>query len=156
MYLYLWGVIPKAPFILAVTETWISPKDVISLVFLKGYSVFLTCIPGTTSLELRWVIFLYLSHFYSIYLLPQKQPVSHSPFCDDFGPLSLWHSNITLSPFLVMAVNISQLMLLFPHLSIPGLLLLWSHFPLCFSHPLYAHTNNHFIISISTIIIFKI
>ena len=60
------GVIPKAPFILAVTETLITPKDVIliSLVFLKGYSVFLTCIPGTTSLELRWVIFLYLSHFY--------------------------------------------------------------------------------------------
>lgn len=153
MYLYLWGVIPKAPFILAVTETWISPKDVISLVFLKGYSVFLTCIPGTTSLELRWVIFLYLSHFYSIYL-SQKQPVSHSPFCDDFGPLSLWHSNITLSPFLVMAVTISQLMLVFPHLFTQDFSSR-SHFPLCFSHPLYAHTNNHFIISISTIIIFK-
>lgn len=112
MYLYLWGVIPQAPFVLALTETWISPEDMISLVFLKGYSVFLTCIPGTTSLELRWVIFLYLSHFSSIFLLPQKQPIlklmasdyttchplgcsylqnpeSHSPFCDDFGPLSL-------------------------------------------------------------------
>lgn len=75
MYLYLWGVIPKAPFILALTETWISPEDMISLVFLKGYSVFLSCIPGTTSLELMWVIFLYLSHFYSIFLLPQKQPI---------------------------------------------------------------------------------
>ena len=113
MYLYLWGVILKAPFILALTETWISPEDMISLVFLRGYSVFLTCIPGATSLEWRWVIFLYLSHFYSIFLLlPQKQPIlklmpsayttchpdgcsylqnpeSHSPFCDNFGPLSL-------------------------------------------------------------------
>lgn len=80
MYLYLMGVIPKAPFILAVTETWISPKDVISLVFLKGYSVFLTCIPGTTSLELRWVIFLYLSHFY----------FSSSPEAANFTLSILW------------------------------------------------------------------
>lgn len=131
MYLYIWEVILKAPFILAVTESWLSPEDIISLMFLKGYSVFLTCIPGAISLGLRWVIFLYLSHFYIIFLiLPQRSPVlklipsdytighplgcsylqnseSHSPFCEDLGPcLTATLSNIMLSPSLVASINI--------------------------------------------------
>lgn len=85
----------QAPFILALTETWISPEDMISLVFLKGYSVFLSCIPGATSLEWRWVIFLYLSHFYSIFLLlPQKQSISKLLIPPAYS-ISLYH----LSPF---------------------------------------------------------